>query len=808
MRGAELVALLDLDDESRRALEFDAVLDAVAGHAATAAGSARVRSLAPRFDAEGLEAEHAAVAEAAKHLGERGRLVQGGLPDPGAALRGIAILGLRLDAAALRDLAVVLVAAGELRAAILRLPAAEFPRLRDLGVATPDLRADARDVVAHVTPDGRISDEASPELRRIRAAAARVGERLRRMLESYLHEPGAEAVIRDDFVTQRNGRYVIPVRADAPRSVRGIVHAASSSGATLFVEPMESVDLNNEIVRLAEAEAAEQDRVVELWGRRFRDRHGDVLAAVDGLTSADSLQARALFAAAAEGVTPRIGPGVPLRIRDARHPLLDRRLREQGARCVPASLDLDPPDQVLVLSGPNTGGKTVALKTVGLAVLMAHSGLPVTAKEASLPLLRQVRADIGDHQSIEADLSTFSAHVRAVARFLEAMSPPALFLFDEIGTGTEPTEGAALAQAVLERLVAPGITAVATTHQGVLKAWAFTTPGAASAAMEFDEEALKPTFRILMGAAGVSAGVEIAARLGLADALVERARSLIAPGGRQTEAYLYRLRELVSDLEERRANIVAEEERLAEEHRRLASRAADDAERRRRRAQEALEEALREFREQGKREIQAIQDRRERARLEKEQAKAEIRLRSEIRRKTGGSSAAGEAPAEPPGPVDPRPGLKVRVLSLGREGEIASVRGDKVEVRMGRVGITVRRDDLAPAGPEEPPVERRSMVARAAAPGRSEPGPGLTDDTPTELMLIGKTVDEALPELDRFLDQAALHGTAEIRVVHGHGTGRLRASIRLFLRGHPHVENQRSGEPREGGDGATVVRVK
>ncbi len=797
-----MAELLDLDDESRHALEFDAVLDLVAAYAATAAGRERVRAILPRYDAPGLEMEHATVAEAVRHLVERGRLVQGGLPDPAAALRAVAVEGLKVDAAALRDLAIVLVASADLRTTLLSLPAGDHPRLRSVGETLPDLRAEAKDVVAHVEPDGRISDAASEELRRIRISIVRVGERLRRMLDSYLHEPGAETVIRDDFITQRNGRYVIPVRTDAPRPVKGIVHAASSSGATLFVEPMESIDLNNNLVRLGEEEAAEQDRVVERWARRFRDRLDEVLAAVGGLSAVDSLQARGLFAKAAGATTPRIGPGAPLELRDARHPLLDRRLRERGGRCVPIHLALEPPDQVLVISGPNAGGKTVALKTLGLAVLMAHSGLPVAAREASLPLLRQVRADIGDHQSIDADLSTFSAHVRAVSRFLEAMTPPVLFLFDEIGTGTEPTEGAALAQAVLERLLARGVTAVATTHQGVLKAWAFTTPGAASAAMEFDEERLRPTFRILMGAAGVSAGVEIAARLGLPETVVSRARSLMTPGGLQAEAYLTRLRDLLSDIEERRASVVSAQENLEEERRRLASRAAADDERRKRQAAEALEEALRDFREQGKREIEGIHDKRERARIERAQANAEIRLKTEIRRKSERAAPSPVPPAEPPRPFEPRPGLKVRVLSLDREGEIASVRGDRIEVRLGNVGIAVRRGDLAPAVPEPPAAHRRPVAARPS------PGPGLTDDVPTELVLIGRTVDEAIPELDRFLDQAALQGAAEIRVVHGHGTGRLRAALREFLRGHPHVESQRSGEQREGGDGATVIRLR
>jgi DNA mismatch repair protein MutS2 len=308
-----------------------------------------------------------------------------------------------------------------------------------------------------------------------------------------------------------------------------------------------------------------------------------------------------------------------------------------------------------------------------------------------------------------------------------------------------------------------------------------------------------------MGAAGVSAGVDIAARLGIPPAVVERARSLIAPGGRQADAFLSRLRDLVGDLEERRASVVTEQERLAEEQRRLASRAASDAERLRREAEEALEEALREFREQGKREIQAIRDKRERARLEKEQVKAEIRLRADLRHRASRLTPAAEARPESSQPFEPRPGVRVLVLSLDREGEIVAMRGDKVEVRMGTIGVTVRKSDVV-AAVSPPPEPQRSRFPRPAA--GAAPGPGLTDDVAAELVIIGKTVDEATPEIDRFLDRAALAGTAEVRIVHGHGTGRLRAAVRRFLRGHPHVESHRPGEPREGGDGATVVTIR
>jgi DNA mismatch repair protein MutS2 len=799
--------VLDLDRETREALEFDALLDLVASHARTPMGARRLRAMRPQAGAEAPGLELSTVEELRGLLAEEGRLVTGALPDPAGALEALAIERARLDPRTLRDLATTLHAASELGRRLRRLGAETRPRLRELGGGLPDLGAETAAVLRCVDSDGRLVDDASPELRRIRTAIARVGERLRRTLEERVRDPGADGVIRDDFVTQRNGRFVIPVRTDSPRPVRGIVHASSSSGATLFVEPMESVGMNNELVALREEELEEQERILQDWALRFRRRLGDAGHAVETLAVVDDLQARALFADSAGAERPVLEPDGRLELRAVRHPLLDHKLREQGAACVPLDVVLERGERVLLLSGPNTGGKTVALKTIGLAVLMAQSGIPVTAARATLPTFRQVRADIGDHQSIDADLSTFSAHLKAASTFIERLEPPALLLFDEPGTGTEPGEGAALARSILESLLRPRVRTVATTHHGALKAWAFTTPGVVSAAMEFDAESLRPTFRVIPGAAGVSAGLDIAQRLGLDRAIVARARSYLGDDASRANAYLERLRELTAELERRGESLQRRQAELQALQQGMRERDAREREQRARETQRTLDRELARFRKQSLRELEGVRDARARTRVEKRRRKGEERLRSEAARAVRG--AVGPAASETAGgpPVgELRPGMRVHVGSLGREGEVLGVRGSKVELRLGNVTLSADRNDLfgvadgaagageagtRPAGGGSSPLRRVDVAA-----------------PPREVKLVGLTVDEALPLLDKGLDSAALAGCREVRVVHGHGTGRLRAAVRDFLRGHPHVEAQRPGQAVEGGDGATVVRLR
>lgn len=801
---------LDLDAPSRDALELDAVLTYVASFAASAPGRRKVQTAAPIASLSDLVGEHAAVSEAGRHLTEFGRILPGEIPDPESALAALQVPGMVADPLRLRDLASVLLQAADVRKSLLGIDTEGFESLKATSRGIPDLSTVARDVADHIAPDGRIEDGASPELRRVRVAIGTTGERLRRQLESFVHDPAAASYVRDEFVTQRNGRFVIPVRADSPRAVDGIVHAASSSGQTLFVEPIESVPLNNELVRLAEQETAERDRVMRGWTERFRGRLDEIVRAVDGLCRIDTLQARALFSVQIEGCSPRFDPDAPFSLDAVRHPLLDRRLKEQGARCVPVTISIDTGVRVLVISGPNAGGKTVVLKTVGLACVMAQCGLPVAAVAASLPVFRQVRADIGDHQSIDADLSTFSAHVRAVFGYLEAASPPALFLFDEMGTGTEPGEGAALAQAVLERLRERGVTAIATTHHARLKAWAFAADGVASAAMEFDLSTLQPTFRVLAGAAGTSAGIEVASKLGLDRELVARARELVGRGGMNAEASMARLRDLTAEAEARVEALKRGEEALALARAQLEAKMRDETVSRRQEVRGSLAQALEEFREQSRRELAAIHDATERTRLERAHHRAEARLRASLRQKQ--ASLAPEASVEVPGPLAIVPGATVRILSLDREGEIVGVRGDRVDVRMGAATFTVARGDLAAGSgeaPSRPPKPGRlTRLAALAASSRSSASREEVEGPPMELHLLGQTVDEALPILDRFLDASAREGRTEVRVVHGHGTGRLRLAVRAYLKGHAHVDAFRPGGAGEGGDGATVVTLR
>jgi DNA mismatch repair protein MutS2 len=805
----------DLDPDSRRALEFDELLDWLAGYARTGPGADHVRALQPSAAVDRIRAEQDAVAETRRCLVEQGRLVDRALADPGRALEQLRIEGVRLDPETLRDLAGFLLAVSRLRSALFTLEADTHPHLRRLGAALPDLGDEAEEILHCIEPDGRLSDDASPELRRIRRASASLGARLQQMLESYFRDPDSASMFQDQFITQRNGRFVIPVRTDSHRPLKGIVHASSSSGATQFVEPMETVELNNDLVRLHEQEQEEQERILLGWSEALRERHEEVARAVEGYATMDSLQARALFAEGCAATRPAVEEGCRLDLLRMRHPLLQRRLAEQGAGCVPLDLSLDPSDQVLVISGPNTGGKTVAIKSLGLAVLMAQSGIPVPGERVRLPLYRQLRADIGDHQSIEADLSTYSAHIRAVVAYLADAAAPALFLFDEIGGGTEPVEGAALAQSVLDALRRPGMTTVATTHQGALKAWAFTTEGAASAAMEFDTETLRPTFRILMGAAGVSAGLEIAERLGLDPRIVADARGRLGEGNRRSEDYLHRLRDLTAEAERLRDAAARREAELIEERRRLDARAGEERQKRRRGAEQALDRVIGEFRERARKDLSEIRDRRERKRAERETARLHQRMRLERERRLD-EVAPGDAAGDDDGwrrPGKLSPGMEVYVHSLARQGRVERVRGDEVEVLLGRVPFTVKSSDLRVrrgAGPATPGSRREGAVRARVTSSGSPGGAGDPDGggAPRELKLIGMTVDEALPVLDKFLDAAALAGHQELRVIHGHGTGRLRAAVREFLRDHPLVAGQRPGRPAEGSDGATVVTMR
>ncbi|HXV75205.1 MAG TPA: Smr/MutS family protein, partial [Candidatus Polarisedimenticolaceae bacterium] len=796
---------LDLDPQTRQALDLDELLDWVAGYARTFHGAEEIRGVVPTADGPALEVLARTVEELMRHLAGEGPVVPAGLPSAAGGLARLRHAGQPIPAQELRDLAAVVAAAGEIGQRLERMEAASHPRLHALGEGAPDLRRAVRVVLDAIAPDGSIADEATPELRRIRRHRAETTARLTRRLEGHLRAPGAGAVIRDDFITQRNGRFVIPVRSDSPHAVRGIVHATSSSGATQFVEPLETVELNNDLVRLAEAETREIERVLGEWSDALRARADAVLASIALLARVDALQARALFAAATGGRPAVLDRSATIRLVGFRHPLLERWLAQTGRRAVPFDLTLDPADRALVLSGPNAGGKTVTLKAIGLAALMAQCGVPLPALEAKLPLFRQVRADIGDHQSITADLSTFSAHVGAAARFLAERAPPSLFLFDEIGSGTDPAEGAALARAELEQLSGPGVTVVATTHQSSLKAWAHTAAGAVSAAMEFDTVELRPTYRVLADTAGLSAGLDIATRVGLPAAVVERARELLGPERTRAEDFLNRLQQQSRELARRTEELERRARELDDREIELERRRERAAELERQRLRAEFERVAQRLERESTEQLARLADPRERGRAARKLERIREQAATALARAIAPPATAG-GPDEPIGADELAPGIEVWISSLGRAGVVDRVDGKHARVLVGALPTTVDRSELrrtrggsggAPRAGKQPEGGRR--------PARAEPD---EESASAELMLIGRTVDEATAELDRFLDRAARAGLVEVRVVHGHGTGRLRRGVRQWLAGHPHVREYRPGRPTEGGDGATVVRLR
>ncbi|MFQ5669519.1 MAG: endonuclease MutS2 [Acidobacteriota bacterium] len=788
------------DPLSRGDLEFDDVLALLAERTSTPMGRASALALEPSCERETVERRLACLSEAMA-MGEDGfRWTFPALDDPSADLNRLRLPGAALGEESLGNLARIAKAGRRLVLSLgSRREQAPVMCVRIDGA--PDLQPFIQAAARTFAADGSVRDGASRELAGIRSRLSALRRQLNRKLESYLDRPDADRYLGDRFVTQRSGRFVIPVRADRRHSVSGIVHAASGSGATLFMEPAETVSLNNELVALQGDESREIRRILRALTDQARRQMEDLSWAVETIAVFDRLAAAVALGRDLGAVPARLASERTVRLSDAKHPLLVERLRREGRTAVPISIHLRPQAPVLVISGPNTGGKTVVLKTVGLVALMNQAGLAVPAREALLPVFKQILADIGDHQSIAEDLSTFSSHMRALVRMTRKLEAPALVLIDELGTGTDPEEGMALGVAVVEFFRKRQSSILVTTHHNGLKAFAETTEGVRNAAVEFDETSLAPTYRLLDGMAGRSSGLEIAGRLGLSTEIVNEARALVGDGSRGVERYLARLAELaeaaVSDREAAREELVkvrAERERAERDRQRGAALA-------RRRLESILEEAGKSFRRTAE-EILGQLERtvgRERARLETARARAEFsrQARRQINQAV---------------PLDPEPevgsestlplqvGQRVLVPAIGREATVERV------VSSGTLIVQVEGKRLQ--------VDRKKVTGlRGPAPGpRHLPGVTLCASAGTsvsgEINLIGERVDVALQSLDRFLDRALLAGRKEVRVVHGHGTGRLRKAIRQHLQGHPLVAGHRGGAPNEGGEGATVLTLE
>jgi DNA mismatch repair protein MutS2 len=799
-------------------LEFNRLKEIVGGHSTCAPGHRAIEALAPRQDASALDAEFELIREAMAYLRAGLELGFGALADPDAWLARLAVPAAVLGPHEFLDVASLADSANAAKAT-LKAEAAKYPRLADLAGGTADFRSLLGAIRRAVTPNGEINDDASPQLRRIRSGKVQARATIRRSLEKILRARGEP--VGEDYITLRNDRFVIPVRAGDRRDVPGVVHAASATGQTVFVEPLEAIDLNNRLVQLSEEEAVEMARILAELTDRVRTESGPLQAAAAHISHLDSIFARARFAREFDCAIPEFSVGNSLRLDAARNPVLEATLRPQGRQTVPTTLALGGDETVLVISGPNTGGKTVALKTVGLAALSAQSAVPVAAERAELPVFDRVLADIGDEQSIAADLSTFSAHMLNLKSMLERATDRSLILVDEVGTGTAPEEGAALAVALLEEFRVRGALTLATTHHDRLKAYASTTAGIVNAAMEFDPVNLRPTYRLLVGVPGTSSGIEIARRLGLPARVVDHANASLSPESREARdliAYLHRSRdemeEATSQAREQLAQLEAARRELQTEWIERQKKRIAELEKNFAAAQKRLEsEVLRLAAD--------IKDRSLRAQVEKQAGRRLGKLESDARSKTDAAVIDALAASQP----DLGVAAGATEVPVAREKLSAGVR---VRVKGFKQAVIFRRHDGRSAEVEAGPlrmkvplaeiyrIEDDALAVDSAPPAQPQRPRGITihaqpSDEPAnaagEINVIGCTVEEATRRVDKFLDEAAVAGKSSIRIIHGHGKGALRRGLAQFLSTHPLVEATHHEAEDRGGTAITIAEL-
>jgi DNA mismatch repair protein MutS2 len=802
---------------AQEVLEFDKLKEIVGGFATCAPGRRATQALELRQDRESLAREFALVREAVAYFRAGSELGFGSLADPEAWLVPLARLSSVLSSAQLLDAVSLMETVFGIRQTF-KGEAVKFPLLAERAAALPDLRHLSTAIRHAVLPNGEISDDASPQLKRIRAGTTQARKKIQHSLEAILRARGEPA--GEDYITLRNDRFVIPVRASERRSVPGVVHGASSTGQTVFIEPLEAIDLNNRLVQLGEDEIAEIARILEELTQRLRADSGPLETAAAFVAHLDSVFARGRFAREFDCSMPEFSAGNSLRLESARNPFLEATLRPQGRKAVPLTLALGGEETVMVVSGPNTGGKTVALKTVGLAALSAQSAIPAAADKAELPIFDRVLADIGDEQSIAADLSTFSAHMLNLKSMLEVATERSLILVDEMGTGTAPEEGAALAVALLEEFRARGALTFATTHHDRLKAYASTTPGIVNAAMEFDETNLRPTYRLLVGVPGTSSGIEIARRLGLPARVVEHARQSLSPESREARgliAYLHRSRDEIDALQRQARDELTQ---LEAERRSLQT---EWVERQKNRIA-GLEKSFRETEERLEAEVARltadIKDRTLRAQIEKQGARRLGKIQSESRAEADAAvletlsasqadlGARAERPEVPVAPEILAAGQRVVVKGFKQPLIFRRHDGRSAEVEAGPMRMKVPLADIV--GIDEGAVRTRTQAVVAAAAARGITVHANATEAPVaeEINVIGCTVEEATARVDKFLDEAALAGKPTVRIIHGHGTGALRRGLADFLSTHPLVEKIAHEKPERGGDAITIAELK
>ncbi len=788
-----------MDSKSLEVLEFPQVREILAGFTSFSASRTLALNLQPLTDCEKVSLLLQQSAEARRFLSLEPDFPIGGVQDIRDEVR-MAAREKVLDPPVLIDIQQTLEAMRQLHGRLQR-SSGEFPLLWDIASGITEFRQIEKDIANCITMSGEVLDSASDRLASVRQQIKSVREQLLERLKTTLNSPRGRKITQEPIITMREGRYVIPVKIEFRREIRGIVHDLSNTGATVFIEPWTTVELGNTFRELIEGEKREVEKVLAGLSAEVGSQEMEICQSIALTAELDLLMAKAKFAQKMKASEPtlvnfsdRAKEDGTLRLTEARHPLL-------GQKAVPLSVEMGRDFSILVITGPNTGGKTVALKTIGLLSIMAQAGIPIpAAPESQIPVFDGVFADIGDEQSIEQTLSSFSWHIGNIIRIINSATNRSLVLLDELGTNTDPVEGSALARSILLHFLNRGTMAVATTHYNDLKAFAHATPGLQNASLDFDPVTLMPTYQLRVGIPGGSNALATASRLGLSSEIISTARGMLSKGTQELEALLANLMEesgkieairneltvKTREAERRSAELENELQRLKTEERRILQETRDRVVREAAELQQEVRQALSELRKERKKES-----------IEKGRAvvaSVTERLKSETwqEKKGMGAEAAEEGKIKPGDTVIIRDAnLQATVLALSEET-------GQIEVQAGRTKFNLGLDSVekiaSPSGTQTSTEPVRMVRQEKRTVSR-------------ELDLRGKRLDEVEPSLDSFLNDASLANLSEVRIIHGFGTGVVRQAVRDILASHPLVKSFRSGKPDEGGDGATIARL-
>lgn len=811
---------------SLETLEYEKLLELVSRHAQTPMGEARFADLRPKTNKNELESDLDAISETVV-LNEEKQVNWSfsGLEDPGDAVAILKIKNATLDPHLLLELSRVCNQAIFARSSI-QVEKEFAPTLWQIVEGIPPTLLAAIDRInKKLLPSGEIDDSASPELAKLRREISNQRARLTKSLESVMRNSGD--AIQDDIVTVRNDRYVIPVKADFRGKVGGVAHGFSSSGATVFVEPLEAIEANNELQNLKGKEEREVARILFELTEQLREQLPAIETAVEAVSELDFIKAKVEFARKFKAIVPEISENETLELVDARHPLLEENLRSTTQKAeirpvgsvsssngiVPSSFTLTRDKSVMIISGANAGGKTVVLKTAGLLSLMALSGLPVPAKEARIPFYRSVLADIGDHQSLSANLSTFSSHMSNIAKMMRECVPPSLVLLDEAGTGTDPEEGSALGVAIVDHFRQKGAQVIASTHYRGLKIYAANDEKVINASVEFDEKTLQPTYKLLIGLAGASSGIQIASRFGILPEVIAEARENLDISAQDAEAYLLKLQTETKLAEDLRIALEEEREAVAMKYAGLEIAAGKKEKARQKQFENELAQTIDDFERQSKAFMQTLEDKALKNKLDKERSarKAEFN-RAVLSKVSRGVSSPNVSKGFDSTAVQALPhgqaietslsvGSRV-ITSFGNIGTIEKLDKEVAEVLVGGMRLREKIANLQIVT-DAPQAETRPVGSVSSQhidiDGR---------DADAELNLIGKTTAEAEYELDRFIDEAYLASLPRVRIIHGFGTGALKNYVHHFLKNHDLVERFAFAPQDQGGNGATIAEMK